>query len=238
MIRHEVVLLRHDVVVLCREVVLLHHDIVVLCHEVVLLHHDVVVLRHEVVLLHHEVVVLLHVLCHEVVFYFIIIKLVVMVHHRWLIKIDSIVTCHIVVIKEMEEIAFSIKEGNSCFTARITVSCYRSRQNGKSSPLHTLNYFMAIFYHNWSTENVLETVCCLVKAIRDAADEIYATGYQAPVLSLVYLEDLDTNYIHCKKSFVISTNQLVTSIACKFSLFTPYCSIRLLEGKPVFNFNL
>ena len=119
MIRHEVVLLRHDVVVLCREVVLLHHDIVVLCHEVVLLHHDVVVLRHEVVLLHHEVVVLLHVLCHEVVFYFIIIKLVVMVHHRWLIKIDSIVTCHIVVMHKRNgrEVAFSIKEGNSCFTA-------------------------------------------------------------------------------------------------------------------------
>ena len=115
------------------------------------------------------------------------------------------------------------------------MSCYRSRQKGKSSPLLTLNYFMAIFYHNWSTENVLKTVCCLVKAIRDAADEIYATGYQAPVLSLVYLEDLDTNYIHCKKSFVISTNQLVTSIA---SLFTPYCSIKLLEGKQVFNFNL
>ena len=33
------------------------------------------------------------------------------------------------------------------------------------------------------TENVLEIVRCLVKAIRDAADEIYATGYQAPVLS-------------------------------------------------------
>ena len=43
---------------------------------------------------------------------------------------------------------------------------------------------IAICHHNWLTENVLETFHCLLKAIRDAADEMYATGYQAPVTGL------------------------------------------------------
>ena len=45
---------------------------------------------------------------------------VVVVHHHWLIKIDSIVTCYICCHKRNgREIAFSIKAGNSCFTARL-----------------------------------------------------------------------------------------------------------------------
>ena len=54
-------------------------------------------------------------------------------------------------------------------------------------------------HHRWLIK--IDSIVILKRNGRDAADEIYATGYQAPVLSLVYLEDLDMTYIHCKKKF-------------------------------------